>query len=383
MTGPATYYGINLHTLAAWTFYGLLIFGAGGGSIFWFRIGQMGGEEFRRVLLVAFKKLPEVTDKEALQHTVSAFGLPTSVADLLFSLTPAGLLWTLMSHGKSLVRNPGLAFSAAIIGGLIGRLWYSVSLPLLGLNFALSIRGVSYEPHWAHAYHIGAADFMAASLILLMVSYGLGAKRASSNRTYDDPQRTYDAARIRYDRMNERYWFEHRREAPPGMKQQRKLSEILAAFDGLLEKLGQPSENHGQTPDSEPTWQQEMLARQRVMMVHYQRARVLAALRRYDDALNAVRESARMRVEREKQIDMLDLDRDARDAEINDLLHTQSLQVFLEGALLAAQGNCEDARELFQQSLMIDEMIKDSDGAETVRFTLTKIADTQSDAGIP
>jgi hypothetical protein len=139
--------GNKMPHVAILAFYGLLVCGLGGGMAFFHQVGRIGLTQALHVMIpmsgVQFsgddwKRLADIT------------WLPTSFSDLFLSPTPAGWVKTFGSVLAPLSRYPGIAFVQAMISGLVGKIWYAVSLRLLALNIALG-PALRYWPQWLTA----------------------------------------------------------------------------------------------------------------------------------------------------------------------------------------------------------------------------------------
>ena len=107
------------------------------------------------------------------------------------------------------------------------------------------------------------------------------------------------------------------------------------------------------------------LSRYNTMIVHYQRALLLATLARYDDALAALM-NARQLKESLSDSTMWDP---------NERPEFESQMSFLEGELLLVQGDRERACALFLQSKQIDQEVGDTAGVEKNDARLAQIRD--------
>lgn len=180
-------------------FYGLAVLLSVGGLAFFFRIGRVGPAQFRSYRMPAPQRLTS-DDYDAIADVV---GIPTSPSDLLLSFTPIGWVSTFVAWLFLLVRRPSLAFIGIIIGGLFGKLWYMMSIPLLALEIVLLQTGVSYRPQWIVP---GLKWETAISYIIggYFVAYFIG--KAVGSR-----QRSFNTARLAYERVVARrgYWFDN------------------------------------------------------------------------------------------------------------------------------------------------------------------------------
>ena len=149
-------------------------------------------------------------------------------------------------------------------------------------------------------------------------------------------------------------WFDNRGDATHYQHCTESLLKVLAKFDKVLAKLGE-------RPATE-------LGRQRVMMVQYQRAVLLAMLARYDQALEALQESRRLKALLEGS-PHLSPDKEQK---------MESSLLFVEGELLAVQGERESARLLFERSKSIDIARGDSAGVQLNDDRLAEIRVTSA-----
>ena len=321
-----------MHVLAVLTFYGLLVCSTVGGFVFFFKVGRFGTDQVGH--LIQATPVPNFTNEDG-KRVVGAIGLPTSIPDFLLSLTPIGWLMGLRSCIVLLARNPSYAFARDLIGGFIGKLWYTVSIPLLALAIVLRNDGVKYWPQWLTANHVTNLRALLYTTVLWLGAYIIG-------KLFGSPVRTYNSALASYKSICGPLgdWFDNRGDATHYQQCTKSLLRVLAKFDKVLAELGEH-------PATE-------LGQQRVMMVQYQRAVLLATLARYDQALEALQESRRLKALIEGSPHL------SRDKEQK----MESSLLFVEGELLAVEGKRERARLLFERSKSIDIARDDSDGVQ-------------------
>ncbi len=323
-----------MHVLAVLTFYGLLVSSTVGGLVFFFRVGRFGTDQVGHLIDSTLAAAPEVTSEDLKGAAGVATGLPTSIPDFLLWLTPIGWLMGVRSCIILFNRSPSYALSVALIGGFIGKLWYTVSIPLFALEIGLGTHA-RYWPQWFTANHVTNGRALLYVTILWLGAYVLGRSFGSSARTYNSALASYKrTCRPLGD------WFDNRGDATHYQQCTKSLLRVLAKFDKVLAELGEH-------PATE-------LGQQRVMMVQYQRAVLLATLARYDQALEALQESRRLKALIEGS-PHLSPDEDQR---------MESSLLFVEGELLAVEGKREPARLLFERSKSIDIARGDSDGVQ-------------------
>lgn len=136
-----------MHLVAILAFYGLLVCGLGGGMVFLHQVGRIGLTQALHVMIPMSGVQSSGDDRKRLAYIT---GLPTSFSDFFPSPTPVGWVKTFGSALVLLSRYPGTAFAQAIISGLVGKIWYTVSLPFLALNIALG-PALRYWPQWLTA----------------------------------------------------------------------------------------------------------------------------------------------------------------------------------------------------------------------------------------
>ena len=124
-----------MHALVVLDFYGLLVCSTVGGFVFFFQVGRFGMAQVGH--LFDATPMPNFTNEDFWRLVGAATGRPTSIPDFLYSLTPIGWLTSLRSCIILLGRSPSYAFARDLIGGFIGKLWYTVSIPLLALEMVL------------------------------------------------------------------------------------------------------------------------------------------------------------------------------------------------------------------------------------------------------
>ncbi len=309
-----------MHLVAIVTFYGLLICGLGGGMVFFHQVGRIGVTQALHVMIPMLGVQFSDDDRKRLADIA---GPPTSFSDFLLSPTPVGWVKTFGSAIVLLSRYPGIIFSQAIIGGLMGRIWYAVSLPLLALDIALG-PALRYWPQWLTASHVTPSNFVLYVIGGYLGAYVLGTQIGSRVHTFNDVRKSFEAIR---NSLGD--WFDHREDTDHYKHVAKSLQEILNTFDKLL------SNELDQNSDSDE-------ARQHAMIIQYERSLVLATLSHYGPALDALKEAQRLRTQLKGY---LSYDRDQE---------LESDMLFLEGELLITQRQQERARELFKHSKAID-----------------------------
>src|SRR6266545_2571195 len=125
----------EMQLLTIITFYGLLISLVAGGVAYFFRMGRLGMIQVAEAMK-SMPAPPQLSDKD-YKRIADVAEVPTSVADFFISLTPIGWLKSLGSCVVLVGRHSNLAFAGAMIGGLLGKLWYAASIPLIALDIVL------------------------------------------------------------------------------------------------------------------------------------------------------------------------------------------------------------------------------------------------------
>ena len=334
--------------LAILTFYGEAALVLIGGPAYFFRIGRVGvvqvGIWYRRMP-------PPQLSSDDYKNTVGvATGIPTSLPDWLLSFTPIGWLKTFGSAFTLLKRSGGMAFVGGIIGGLFGRLWYMMILPLFALGAVLRLEGVHYSwPQWLTGLGVTPTIIVFYIIGTSFVAFFIGRKIGSQ-------QRSYNTACLTYSRIVARrgYWFNKRNDADH-------YRECVDSLEGALRGLDRSLNRIGDTPTSD-------LDRWQAGAIQYQRSLVLATLSRYDEALKALEEARRL-TESLKGSPLWDTD-------VNEEQVMESQLLFLKGELLVIFGDREGARALFEQSRSIDLGLGDLPDVELNEERLTAISAT-------
>ena len=331
-----------MHTVAILSFYGFLSFWCVSGLIFLYRIGRLGPAQTRRLE----EKLPPRPrlSRDDAEELVGLAGIPTSLADIFVSATPVGTVKTYGSLVQLIARDPKLAFAAVIVGRRFGLILYISAICLLALQCLLLLKGVAYRPLWI-AQPGGATVIAVAGLLAACFIAYITGKRVGS------PISSFNAARLSCDRIvsSHGYWFDNRHDPDHYKDDHNFLLGALRDYERLLNALDE-------APESE-------FSRYNTMVVHYQRALLLATLARYDDALAAL-SNARQLKESLSGSTMWDP---------NEEPEFESRICFLEGELLLVGGDRERARALFLQSRQIGQELGDSAGVEETDARLTQI----------
>ena len=186
-----------------------------------------------------------------------------------FSATPVGTVKTYGSLVQLIARDPKLAFAAVIVGRRFGLILYISAICLLALQCLLLLKGVAYRPLWI-AQPGGATVIAVAGLLAACFIAYITGKRVGS------PISSFNAARLSCDRIvsSHGYWFDNRHDPDHYKDDHNFLLGALRDYERLLNALDE-------APESE-------FSRYNTMVVHYQRALLLATLARYDDALAAL-----------------------------------------------------------------------------------------------
>ncbi|HID33634.1 MAG TPA: hypothetical protein EYP25_03530 [Anaerolineae bacterium] len=275
------------------TFYAGLIFGFGFGLIAVYRIGRIGWTQF--------------------WYWAAGVGASRSLGHMF-------------------------AYWSTIFGPLLGQIWIFIGIPAFVLDLILTLMGYEYYPFWLD--EIGLVSTGRRVAVLLggyVFAYVLG-------RLNESRQSEFNRARILYERVVTRkgYWFDHRDDPGyyDGPDAQPALKQAEMIYRKILNDLEQ--------------WQgPKFMAKQNLIILHYQRALLYCSLGEFSTAKDAVTRARELKA----KIPPSDWERDEERT-------LESQLLFLEGEIAFVEGRRDDARKCFQASREIDKSLGDSTGVQ-------------------
>ena len=315
------------------SFYASLVFGFGFGLIVFYRIGRVGLVQFFYWLSGSPPlNIDSNADKELL---LDAIGIPSSTTGLLASIFGLGNVNSFITLYSYFLKNIGhrLFYFSTLFGKIFSRLWIILGVPSIILAIIVSRTEDDYFPKWLNDIGITTQmQFFMIILLLYFFAYFIG-------RLLGSPQRKFNKARIEYERIvaSAGYWFDYHNSEKHFYKFKSSLEKINASYSEILSSLNL---NHLE------------MNTQQLMILHYQRALLLATLNDYQGALKALKLSQRLK-ESLGNSDVWDY---------NEQLVFESQLLFLQGELVFLVGDKWESRNLFRKSLEIDKSLNDREG---------------------
>jgi len=323
-----------MEILSTISFYLSLVFGFGFGIIGFLHIGRIGAVQF--IHWLSGIPQPESSNKEDVKLLLSSAGIPTSLDDILASMSGLGglkLFFDIFSYFSRNLRKTVYYF-ASIFGRFFSKIWVLIGIPAFIFDIVVSRTGHEYWPIWINEIGIqNKFQFFIAIVSSYGAAYIIG-------RMIGSPQRSFNKARIIYERVvaDKGYWFDNRNAPQHYIYHKNYLEKAKHIYDRLFSSLEKQANND--------------LRFQRIMTLYYQRALLLSTLGEYNKAEHALIQARKYKSKLAG----------SRIWEPNEELVFESQLLFLEGELAYIQGYNENAREKFNKSREIDISLHDKDG---------------------